>query len=297
MYLVHDETSSVVYIRKAEYSHMPNPAVPHAFLSQSIFCPSLPIACPPAFLRSTTITSKFHYHAIIMTTKQLPIYELPPFHLIKLIQPAFQAPSSLTAGASQNVLGVGSPEALNLSAAALSPPPPTGPTSPLNIGTSATINVDNATSTTTLSGRLSQLVGKNVPSSSSPSSSSRPMSPGVAGAAGGFSSSSPSGMTSPELRANRLAPAHGFDSPPSFAFGSNQPVVGGGGSSTARPTSSGRGAQTIRSVEAGAESIWIAGSEGSVAVWKLDADRANAKGKGRAVDAENDSEMLEEVIR
>lgn len=48
-------------------------------------------------------------------------------------------------------------------------------------------------------------------------------------------------------------------------------------------------------MQAGTESVWLAGNEGSVAVWQLDITRASSKGKERAQNDNNVVGTAEEV--
>ena len=134
-------------------------------------------------------------------------YELPPFELVKLLQPAFQSLPRLDASFSTSPPGSSSGAA---AASSISPP--------------------------TLSNRLSQLVNKNA---------------GIA-------------------QQQRLAA-------PAEVSSTGSPTPGPSSISqslNAKP-------QVVRTAEAGGDTVWIAGSEGSVAVWKLDPSRG--KGKERAV--------------
>jgi hypothetical protein len=145
-------------------------------------------------------------------------YELPPFELVKLLQPAFQSLPRLDASFSTSPPGSSSGAA----ASSISPP--------------------------TLSNRLSQLVNKNA---------------GIA-------------------QQQRLG------SPADF---STSPTPGPSGIQAALTKP-----QVVRTAEAGGDTVWIAGSEGSVAVWKLDPSRS--KGKERAVQQDDQvAATAEEVSR
>ncbi|KAK9898088.1 hypothetical protein P389DRAFT_170226 [Cystobasidium minutum MCA 4210] len=204
-----------------------------------------------------------------MTSTLLRPYELPPFELVKLIQPAF-APQHSPAT---------SPEAPSLAAFQSSTSPPSnaggggpGPSSPTN---AQQLHRHEAS----LSGRLSQLVNKGAASFSPPSSSTARFSSSPSAGPSASASASASGIASPgEPDSKRLAPAQGI-SIGSDAVSSSYNTGSGDVKSAAD-----RSAQTIRSVQAGTESVWIAGNEGSVAVWKLDITRASSKGKNRAQD-------------
>lgn len=145
-------------------------------------------------------------------------YELPPFELVKLLQPAFQSLPRLDASFSTSPPGSSS----GAFASSVSPP--------------------------TLSNRLSQLVNKNA----------------VA------------------VQQQRLAA-------PADVSTSSTP-----GPSGTQPLSFGVKAQVVRAAEAGGDTVWIAGSEGSVAVWKLDPSRS--KGKERAVQQDNEVAATAEEV-
>lgn len=183
-----------------------------------------------------------------MSATLLRPYELPPFELVKLIQPAFPPRASPTA----------SPEVLS-SSSFTSPVPVAGPSSP-GPGTAAG-HVHSAS----LNEKLSQLTAK-VSTSLSPPSTSQSR----------FTTSSPAGATgviSPDLEGLQLGPAQPITTGKEAVLShkDHQPALS-------------KAPQVIRSVQAGTESIWIAGNEGSVAVWKLDITRASSKGKHRAQD-------------
>jgi hypothetical protein len=209
-----------------------------------------------------------------MSSTLLRPYELPPFELIKLIPSAFQPSVPPHAGPT-------SPEAPGLATfAAAATSPSAGPSSPSN----ASINNN---SDGTLGNRLSQLVSRaGIPLS--PPSSSGFGATSAGHALGSSPSGSASGITSPRRTGLALGLAQGFDQASPRA---GSPSLGSAvGRSISAPS------QVIRSVQAGTESIWIAGNEGSVSVWKLDPARANAssgsaeKGKRRD-DAQEESKV------
>lgn len=208
-----------------------------------------------------------------MTSTLLRPYELPPFELVKLIQPAF-APQHSPAT---------SPEAPSLAAFQSSTSPASaGPSSPPPHSNGQQQYRQDAS----LSGRLSQLVTKGAASFSPPSSSAARFSSSPSGP-----SASASGVTSPGevSEGRRLAPAQ------AIVIGSDALSSSSAPKSADVKTSASRSAQTIRSVQAGTESVWIAGNEGSVAVWKLDITRASSKGKNRAQDDPSIAGTAEEV--
>lgn len=213
-----------------------------------------------------------------MTSTPLRPYELPPFELVKLIQPAF-APSSLP--------GAASPETLSLAAFQSPASPPqshhAGPSSP----PSTAQNRQDPS----LSGRLSQLVNKGTASFSPPSTASS--------TAARLFSSSPSASTSASASASGVASPRGTEALDSQKLGPAQSILASGNDAL-NTSNTGDAArknvpQSIRSVQAGTESIWIAGNEGSVAVWQLDVSRASSKGKNRAQDDPTVAGTAEEV--
>lgn len=145
-------------------------------------------------------------------------YELPPFELVKLLQPAFQSLPRLDAGFTT------SPPGSSSGAAASSVSPPT------------------------LSNRLSQLVNKNA----------------------------------------AIAQQQRLAAP---AEVSTSPTPGPSGIQASLNAK----AQIARTAEAGGDTVWIAGSEGSVAVWKLDPSRS--KGKERAAQQDNEVAATAEEVR
>lgn len=200
-----------------------------------------------------------------MTSTQLQPYELPPFELVKLISSAF-APHTSPAV---------SPQIPSLSAfsSSTSPHARAGPSSPPSAGKDGTSRQHQHAS---LTGRLSQLTSKGSVSLSPPSSSNT-----------GFASGSPSGssthaIASPELETPRLGPAQAITTGQDVLLSSHAP-------SAAKPP------QSIKAVQAGTESVWIGGNEGSIAVWQLDLTRAKSKGKERAQTDHNVAGSAEEV--
>ena len=151
----------------------------------------------------------FDYHDIgapTMTSTGSRPYELPPFEVVKLIQPAFASTASTSTNPVSFLSGTTSPPG----SLGFSPSPP-GPS---------------------FSNRLSQLVNAKIAAPQQ-----RP------GQAVEISISAESN-TAPVIAASKK--------------------------------------QTIRVAEAGGDTVYLAGNEGSVAVWKL--DPARAKGKQRAVE-------------
>ena len=191
-------------------------------------------------------------------------YELPPFELVQILHgPVFGAGTSAAAGPSLG--GAGSPSAPGGGGGggALSPPA---------AGSAAAAAAAASLSPPTLSGRLSQLVIKHQQRSPATAAAASSPSPAAAGL------SSAAEIATPEVSTS-LSP-----------------------DGRAAPSSSSRKPQTARYAESGGDTVWVAGNEGSVAVWKLDpsrrtrARRDNGKGKARETgDGVFDADGPEEV--
>ena len=192
-------------------------------------------------------------------------YELPPFELVQILHgPVFGAGTS-AAAAGPSVVGVaGSPSA-----------PGGGALSPPAAGSAATAAAASPLSPPTLSGRLSQLVIKHQ--QRSPAAAGTTASPSPAGGAG-LSSAAEIAVPTPEVSTLSLSP------------------------DGRAASSSSRKPQTARYAESGGDTVWVAGNEGSVAVWKLDPSRRtrlrpdNGKGKARETgDGDTTADSPEEV--
>lgn len=193
-------------------------------------------------------------HRHVMASSLLRPYELPPFEVVKLIQPAFASTSSSTSSyAANSGLGSGS----------FGSP-----------GTNAPL--------------------PGVASSSNSSSWNGAASPPpllVASASASASTSSPpttsAGVVSLSNRLSQLvAPKQALQSSVQIQQGSrpstSQSLDGARSfNSDAGPVSK----QVVRTAEAGGDTVYIGGNEGGLAVWKLDPFRS--KGKQRAMNTED----------
>ena len=187
-----------------------------------------------------------------MTATQRP-YEVQPFELVRILHPpVFTASSSSSSNA--GVLHAASPGTTAVGAAA-SPPVFGGSTASTSAAARA---VGSPPAPISLSGRLSQLVNPRLAADNRRTSWATDVQTAstVAGAI-------PIASTS---TSNAPTPA-GIATPPTTAGQSNDTP------SLLK--------QAIRTAEAGNDTLYLAGNEGSIAVWKLDASRD--KGKHREV--------------
>lgn len=184
-----------------------------------------------------------------MTTMLPPPYELPPFELVRLIHPAFPVrPSPSVPPEVPSVTAFQCPT----SNAESSLPGPAGPS-----------GTPGHRQSSHFSERLSHIVSKGASSLSSPSAFDAR-----------FSSDVPSGPST----SNSSIGSH---EPGTHGLGTAQTITPGQDDLPRQSISTTMAPQNIRSVQAGTESIWVAGNEGSVAVWQLGIARAEIKGKER----------------